>query len=42
VPTKRSAKDFIFGKVVGEGSFSTVSFSKKKLSKKKNVKLSQY
>jgi len=24
---KRSAKDFIFGKVIGEGSFSTVSFT---------------
>lgn len=27
VPFKRSPKDYIFGKVIGEGSFSTVSKS---------------
>ncbi|XP_014290824.1 3-phosphoinositide-dependent protein kinase 1 isoform X2 [Halyomorpha halys] len=27
-PTKRSTKDFIFGKVIGEGSFSTVYLTK--------------
>lgn len=27
-PAKRSTKDFIFGKVIGEGSFSTVYLTK--------------
>ena len=27
-PIKKSAEDFIFGKVLGEGSFSTVYLSK--------------
>lgn len=27
-PPKRSASDFVFGKVIGEGSFSTVYLAK--------------